>query len=347
MKISWQPITLNLRTTFHIAHGASDQRHNVVVCLTDGELSGLGEAPGVPQYAQTPEVIVNYLDSLAGTPADPQTIDDPTHIDDFLDSLPPGSPAARAALDMALHDLWGKCLDQPLYRLLGLNPARTPLTSFTIAIADPEGMAERARMSHMPILKIKLGTDQDEAIVAAIRKATSAHLRVDVNAGWSRDQAAAIIPRLVEYDLEMIEQPLPADDLEGLRWLKMQNFGTPIFADESVKTASDVARLAGVVDGVVIKLMKTGGIREAQRAIHTARALGLQVMISCMVESSLGVTAAAHLAPLCDYVDLDGPLLIGNDPFSGVKYNGPQLILPDEHGLGVSWTPTAGALSFI
>jgi L-Ala-D/L-Glu epimerase len=346
MRLAWQPITLNLRTTFQIAHGASDQRHNVIVRLSADGISGLGEAPGVPQYAQTPALISAYLDSLAGTPADPQRFSDPTQIDAFLDCLPPGSPAARAALDLALHDLWGQSLGQPLYRLFGLDPNNIPLTSFTIAIADPQRMAERARAANYPILKVKLGTDQDEAIVSAVREATPARLRVDANAGWSREKAAALIPRLVQYDLELVEQPLPAEDIDGLRWLTGQHFGVPIFADESVKTSRDVAALAGAVDGVVIKLMKTGGIREALRAIHTARALGMQVMISCMVESSLGVTAAAHLAPLCDYVDLDGPLLIKNDPFHGVRYHGAQLILPVTFGLGVRWNPaTSGDLA--
>jgi len=158
---------------------------------------------------------------------------------------------------------------------------------------------------------------------------------VDANAGWTREQAAAMIPRLAQYDVELVEQPLAVGDLEGLRWLRAQKFGVPIFADESVKTARDVAAHAGAVDGVVIKLMKTGGIREALRAIHTARALDLQVMLSCMIESSVGVTAAAHLAPLCDYADLDGPLLIRNDRFNGIRYDGARMILPEGAGLGV------------
>ena len=159
---------------------------------------------------------------------------------------------------------------------------------------------------------------------------------MDANAGWTREQAARLIPRLAEFGLEFVEQPLPAGDLDGLRWLRAQNLGLPIFADESVKSARDVAAHAGLVDGVVIKLMKTGGLREAVRAIHTARALGMQVMLGCMVETSVGVTAAAHLAPLCDYADLDGPLLIANDPYAGVRYDGARLVLPDTPGLGVA-----------
>jgi len=334
MKLSWEPATLNLRTTFRIAHGASDQRHNVIVRLDEG----VGEAAAVPFYGDTQASLMDYLagvgDALGGALGD-----DPFLIDEVLRRRPPGSQAARAAIDIALHDLWGKRLGQPLYRLYGLDPKRMPQTSFTIAMDEPDVMARRARESGYPIIKIKLGSSDDEAIVAAIRQASSARLRVDANAGWSREQAAALIPRLAQYDLEFIEQPLEAGDIEGLPWLRQalraQGVSVPIFVDESVKTARDVAAHAGVVDGVVIKLMKTGGMREALCAIHTARALDMQIMLSCMVESSVGVTAAAHLAPLCDYADLDGPLLIKDDPYQGLQYQGANMILPDLPGVGV------------
>jgi L-alanine-DL-glutamate epimerase-like enolase superfamily enzyme len=212
---------------------------------------------------------------------------------------------------------------------------KAPLTSFTIGIDEAEVMAERARQSGMPIIKIKLGGSQDEASVAAIRQATSARLRVDANAGWSREHAAQLIPRLAQFGLEFVEQPLAIGDIEGLRWLRQQKLGIPIFADENIKSAKDVATHAGAVDGVVIKLAKSCGIREALRAIHTARALDMQVMLGCMVEGSVAVTAAAHIAALCDYADLDGPLLISNDPYRGVTYEGARLILPDRPGLGL------------
>jgi L-alanine-DL-glutamate epimerase-like enolase superfamily enzyme len=329
MKLSWEPVTLNLRTTFRIAHGASDQRYNVIVHLDEG----VGEAAAVPFYGDTQESLMAYMAQVGEVLGD-----DPYSIDEVLERRPQGSQAARAAIDIALHDLWGKRLGQPLYRLLGLDPHKMPETSFTIAMDEPEVMARRAAESGYPILKVKLGSADDEAIVAAIRKACPARLRVDANAGWSREQAADLIPRLAQYDLEFIEQPLKAGDIEGLRWLKQRLKGVemPIFVDENVKTAKDVAAHAGIVEGVVIKLMKTGGIREAMRAIHTARAHEMQIMLSCMVETSVGVTAAAHLAPLCDYADLDGPLLIKNDPYRGVQYQGARLSLPDLPGLGVS-----------
>jgi L-Ala-D/L-Glu epimerase len=335
MKLSWEPITLDLRTTFRIAHGASDQRFNVVSRLTNGEYYGRGEAAAVAYHGETQAGICAYFDSLMGTEADPRLLDDPFLIEDYLNRLPPGSMAARAAIDIALHDLLCQRLGLPLYRLFGLNPESIPPTSFTIAIDEPELMAERVRQSNWPIYKIKLGGPDDEAILAAIRNVTDARVRVDVNGGWTREQAARLIPRLAAYGLELIEQPLAVGDIEGLRWLRAQNLGAPIFADESVKTAHDVIAHHGAVDGVVIKLMKTAGLREALRAITTARALDLPVMIGCMVETSLGVSAAAHLAPLCDFVDLDGPLLINNDPFTGLVYDGAQIRLSDRPGIGV------------
>jgi L-alanine-DL-glutamate epimerase-like enolase superfamily enzyme len=335
MKLHWEPITLELRTTFRVAHGASDQRHNVLVHLDEG----VGEAAAVPYYGETQAGIVEYLKSV------PDLGDDPFDLDAVLAKRPAGSRAARSAIDEALHDLWGKRLGQPLYKLFGLNPTNLPLTSFTIGMDEPDVMAEQARASGHPILKIKLGSDDDEEILKAVRRATSARLRVDANAGWSREQALQIIPRLLEYDLEFVEQPLAVEDVDGFFWLKdqlrAQRINIPIFADETAKNSRDVARLAGAIDGVVVKTMKSEGIREALRMIHTARAHDLQVMLSCMVESSVGVTAAAHLAPLCDYADLDGPLLIRNDPYRGLRYEKARMTLPESPGLGVERVPQA------
>jgi len=262
--------------------------------------------------------------------------DDPFQVEDILARLPRAgaSAAGYAAIDVALHDLIGKRLGVPLYKLFGLNPARVPETSFTIGIDAPGVMAARAKESGLPILKIKVGAGDDVARVQAIRQATNARLRLDANAGWTRDQAAAIIPQLAEYDIEFVEQPLAREDWEGLRWLK-QRVNVPIFADESAQTERDLPKLAGTIDGVVVKLMKTGGLRGAIKTMAVARALDMQIMLSCMVESSVGVTAAAHIAPLADYADLDGPLLIANDPFVGLRYDGARIMLPDEPGLGL------------
>lgn len=329
MKLHWEPITLDLKTTFRVAHGASDQRYNVLVYLDDG----VGEAAAVPYYGEIQQGIIDYLKSVPGLG------DDPYDLDAVLSMRPAGSRAARSAIDEALHDLWGKKLGQPLFKLFGLNPNHLPFTSFTIGMDQPEIMAEQAKASGYPILKVKLGSDKDLEIIAAIRKATDAKLRADANAGWTRDQALEIIPRLMDYNLEFIEQPLAVDDVEGYFWLKEKlraaKIKIPVFADETAKTSHDVAKLAGAIDGVVVKTMKSEGIREALRVIHTARAHDMQIMLSCMVESSVGVTAAAHLAPLCDYADLDGPLLIKNDLYRGVEYEGARFSLPDAPGIGV------------
>lgn len=329
MKLHWEPLTLDLKTTFRVAHGASDQRHNVLVYLEDG----VGEAAAVPYYGETQQGIIEYLESV------PDLGDELFDMDAVLTRRPAGSRAARSAIDQALHDLWGKKLGQPLYKLFGLNPNNLPLTSFTIGIAEPEVMAEQVKASNYPIIKIKLGSEKDEAIVAAIREATDAQLLVDVNAGWTREHALHVIPRLVDYDLELIEQPLAVEDVEGYFWLKeklhAQNVNIPIFADETAKTSHDVVKLARAIDGVVVKTMKSEGIREALRMIHTARAHDLQIMLGCFIESSVGVTAAAHLAPLCEFADLDGPLLIRNDPYRGLRYEGAKMTLPDAPGLGV------------
>jgi L-Ala-D/L-Glu epimerase len=329
MKLHWEPLSLELKTTFRVAHGASTQRHNVLVYLDEG----VGEAAAVPYYGETQQGIIEYLQSV------PDLGDDPFDLDGVLGKRPAGSRAARAAIDEALHDLWGKKLGQPLYKLFGLNPGRVPLTCFTIGMDEPEIMAEEAETCRYPLLKIKLGSEKDEAILAAIRKVSDAKLQADVNAGWTRERALELIPRLAEYNLEFFEQPLPIEDVEGYFWLKekmrAQKVKVPIFVDESAKTSHDVVRFAGAADGVVVKVMKSEGIREALKMIHTARAHDMQVMLGCMVESSVGVTAAAHLAPLCDYADLDGPLLIRNDPYRGLKYDGARLSLPDGSGLGV------------
>ena len=329
MKLHWEPLALDLKTTFRVAHGAFDQRYNVLVYLDDG----VGEAAAVPYYGETQEGIIEYLQSV------PDLGDDPFDIDTVLAKRPAGSRAARSAIDQALHDLWGKKLGHPLYKLFGLNPNHLPLTSFTIGIDEPEIMAEQAKASGLPILKIKLGSEKDEQILTAIRKVTDAMLFADVNAGWSREQALKMIPRLQDYNLELLEQPLAVADVEGYFWLKeklrAQKIDIPIFADETAKTSHDVVKLAGAVDGVVVKTMKSEGIRETLRMIHTARAHDMKIMLSCMVETSVGVTAAAHLAPLCDYADLDGPLLIRNDPYHGIKYDGATFSLPHRPGIGV------------
>jgi L-alanine-DL-glutamate epimerase-like enolase superfamily enzyme len=326
-------MTLDLQRTFRVAHTASDQRHNVLVHIEHAGLIGYGEAAAVPYYGDTQESLMEYFNSL------PPLGHDPLALEAILGNLPDGPHAAHAGIDLALHDLWGKMIGQPLNRLFGLAGTKLPQTSYTIGIDTPEEMARIARESDYPIYKIKLDADEPETALAAIRAVTDAHLRVDANASWSLQQAIEIIPRLVQYDLEFVEQPLPPGDVSAYRSLRdelhRKGVNMPIFADESIKTSRDVAAHAGAIDGLIVKLMKTGGLREAMRTIHTARAHGLRIMLSCMVESSVGITAAAHIGSLCDYLDLDSPLLIKNDSFRGVTYEGASLSLPNEPGLGV------------
>ena len=334
MNMEFGPLDLTLRSPFRIARGTQHVAHNIQVEVAFDGLVGLGEAAPSAFYGERRETVLSALPYLAEALGD-----DPTFLEDattgFDRAFPHGNAAAKAALDMALYDLLGKRLGMPVYRLLGLNPAATPHTSFTIALDTPAEMARKARdAAEYPLLKIKLGTAYDLEIVRAIRDATSATLRVDANAAWTPKEAIRTITALADYDIELVEQPVAAGDLEGLRLVR-EHAPLPVFADESCVTLEDIPRIAGCVDGINIKLMKCGGLHTAVKMIHTARAHHLKVMLGCMIESSLAITAAAHLSPLVDYADLDGALLVADDPFRGVTVERGKLLLPDAPGLGV------------
>lgn len=335
MHLESERITLTLKTPFRIAHGSSDVRQNVLLRIGDGAYEGIGEAAPVRQHHETQASVLKYLRALDQywPPSS-----DPFLLEDLLAALPDGSQAGKAAVDMALHDLVGKKLGEPLYRLLGLNPQRAPETSLTIGLGTVKEVQTKAReAAGFPILKLKLDSDSEHslALVRAVRAVSDARLVADANCAWTAEQAIQIIPAMANLGLEWIEQPLPEEDLEGMCRLREAS-PLPVFADEPVRTAKDIPRLAGCVDGVNIKVQKAGGLREALRMIAVARAHDLQVMLGCMVETSVGITAAAHLAPLVDWADLDGTLLISNDPFSGVQVENGQLILPEGPGLGVT-----------
>jgi L-alanine-DL-glutamate epimerase-like enolase superfamily enzyme len=237
---------------------------------------------------------------------------------------------------MAWYDLLGKRLGAPVYELLGLDPADTPRTSFTIGIDTPQTMAQKAAEAQQyPVLKVKVGTPNDRANLEAIRRERpNAVIRVDANEGWTPKEAVRRIAELAEFELEFVEQPVPASDLEGLGYVR-SSVSLPVIADEACIVPADVPRVAPYVDGINIKLMKCGGIYPALQMIHLARAHHLQVMMGCMIESSVAITAAAQLAPLLDYADLDGNLLIDDDPFQGVTVRDGRLVLPQRPGLGV------------
>ena len=334
MNVTVSDHDLRLRHTFRISRGALDVAPNVLVGLDHDGLTGLGEAHPPAFFGERRPLVRQALESLGG-----QLDGDPADLDAVLDGLPPqvaASHGARAALDIALHDLWGQLQGKPLWQLWGLDPAATPVTSFTIGIATLDEMKAYVREAERhPLLKIKLGTDHDLAILDAIRSVTDKTLRVDANAAWTVDEAIAKINDIVAYGVELVEQPIPPGDLDGLRRVREAS-PVPILVDESVTTCDDIPALAGAADGINIKLMKSGGLREARRMIGLARSLGLQVMLGCYIESSVSITAAAHLSPLADYADLDGNLLLAADPFEGVTVDAAgRLILPTAAGLGV------------
>jgi L-alanine-DL-glutamate epimerase-like enolase superfamily enzyme len=334
LRLSADVLTLHTKHPFVIARGEEDDNRVVWVRLADRDgLEGWGEADPSRYYGETADTVLAALRRLEPhLPADPFDLE---AAERRFAEVVPGNAAARAALSAALHDLVGKRLGQPLWRLWGLDPARAPRSSFTIGLDTPEGMRRKvAEAAAYPILKIKLGTDRDEAILRAVRDATDKPLRVDANAGWTRERALAMLPVLKEYRVEFVEQPLPPDDVEGLALLRRRGV-LPVVVDESCLVAADIPRLAGAVDGINIKLAKCGSLREALRMIATARAHGLLVMVGCMIESSLGITAAAHVTPLVDAADLDGAALTVDDPFVGAWLDDGQIRLPREPGLGV------------
>jgi L-Ala-D/L-Glu epimerase len=322
MQLHFETLELRTRHAFHIAREAAPPaRQSVWVRVTDRDGNeGWGEAAATPYYGETAEVTGAALPRLAraleeAAEGDPFALE---RVEKAVDHVLGANPAAKSAISAALHDLVGKRLGVPVWRLWGLDPAMAPVSSFTIGIDELEVMRDKVReAAAYPVLKIKVGTPRDEAILQMIRdEAPDKTVRVDANTAWTAKQAIAALPMLEHFRVEFVEQPLPPQDIEGLRLLRSRS-ALPIIADESCMTASDVAHLVGAVDGVNIKLAKCGSLREALRIVHTARAHNVQVMLGCMIESTLGIAAAVQLAPLVDYVDLDGAALLSNDPFQG------------------------------
>jgi len=342
MKLRHHIIDLHPVHPFVIARGGYRQHHNVVVTLTDDDgVEGRGEAAPNKYYGESEESVVAALPAFARVleNADPFSLEDcEARLDEALD----GNNSAKAAISSALHDLVGKKLGVPVHRLWGLSADKCPLSSFTIAIAESDVLAARvAEAEQYPVLKIKLGTDRDREIVRIVRDAApDKRLRVDANAAWKAEEAVRMVDFLVEMNVEMLEQPVAREDVDGLRFVRERS-SIPVFADESCLVAADIPRLAGAVDGINIKLAKCGSLREAVRMTNVARAHEMAVMAGCMIESSLGISAIAQLAPLLDTADFDGAALLSDDPYRGATISGGRIKLTALPGLGV--TPAQAA----
>ena len=337
MKLTHETRTVHTRHPFIIARGGSSEWRTVTVTVTDRDgATGIGEAAPSRFYGENPESVAAALTRFAPLVEgmDAWSLE---AVERELDKAIRFNGAAKSAVSAALHDLQAKRLGVPLYRLWGLDPAQSPQSSYTIGIAPSrdETIAKVREAAEYPILKVKLGSDRDEEIIRTVREAAPDKvLRVDANAAWNAKQAIRMIPLLEELGVEFVEQPLPPHDLEGLRFVRERS-RLPIVADESCVIASDIPRLVGVVDGINIKLAKCGGLREALRMIATARAHGMLVMCGCMIETTLGIAAAAHFAPLLDCADLDGAALLADDPYTGLSIAGGTIAFSGEPGLGV------------
>ncbi len=334
MKLQFRYIELQLLHPFTIARSSKSTEPCIIVELEHDGYVGTGEAAPSERYGESPQTVLDFLGQVRV-----DRFSDPFRVEDILayvDSIAPGNTSAKAAIDIALHDWMGKKLDVPLWKLWGLSKERMPITSFTIGI-DSLNMIEQKveEAKQYPVLKVKVGVPQDEEIIRTIRKVTDKVIRVDANEGWkTKEEARDKILWLEEQGVEFVEQPLPTTCIDDSVWLR-QHVNIPLIADENVTGIRDIPKLKDAFDGINIKLMKCTGLREAMRMIHTAKAMNMKVMLGCMIESSVAISAASQLLPLVDYSDLDGNVLISNDPYEGVKNINGKLMLSDVPGLGV------------
>lgn len=338
MRVEWERIRAETADPFTTSRSTSTEIERVWVRIEDGDAEGWGEADPSRYYGESAGTVEAALAEMRPAVEEADGPEPMRSLEAELDRRIGGNRAAKAAVVTALLDLRARRIGEPLWRLWGLDPTEAPLSSFTVGMDDPEAVAEKVdRAPDYPVLKVKMGGDLDEEILAAVRHAApDRRIRVDANAAWSGKEALWKIRTLADHGVEFVEQPLPPEDREGLR-LVHERSPLPVILDESCRVASDVPDLVGLADGVNVKLAKCGGPLEALRAIHAARACGLQVMMGCMLETTLGIAPAAHLAPLLDHADLDGAALLGDDPFSGPGIGDDGRIrLSDEPGLGVS-----------
>ncbi len=335
MKLSFKAYDLILKHVFTVA---SNSRTTTPVVLTQIEYDGIigyGEASMPPYLGESHESVLKFLNKI-----DLSNFNDPFRLDEILayvDTIDTKNTAAKASIDIALHDLIGKLLKQPMYKIWGLSKENTPNTSFTIGIDTMDVVKEKTREAgnQFKVLKVKLGRDNDKEMIAAIRSVTDTPLCVDVNQGWKdKYMALDMINWLNEQKVLFVEQPMPKENLEDMAWLT-QHSPLPTIADEFLQRVPDVKRAYQVYSGINIKLMKCTGMREAHKMIDIARALDMKVMIGCMTETSCAVSAAAQLSPLVDWADLDGNLLIKNDLYDGVKIIDGKVILNNKYGIGI------------
>ena len=335
MHLKFFPYELELTHTFTVASYSRKTTPDVQVEIEYEGVVGYGEASMPPYLGQSVASVTAFLEKVDLSP-----FRDPFQMEEILayvDSLSEGDSAAKAAVDIALHDLVGKLMGQPWYRIWGLDPAKAPSTTYTIGIDTPDVVREKTleAVGRFNILKVKVGLDSDQEMIRTIRSVTNVPLAVDANQGWKdRSQALDEIFWLASQGVVMVEQPLSVNRLDDIAWLTERS-PLPIFADESIQRLKDILPLKGVFSGINIKLMKCTGMREAWKMVTLARALGMKVMVGCMTETSCAVSAAAQLSPAVDFADLDGNLLISNDRFTGVQVVNGRLTLPDTPGIGI------------
>lgn len=332
MLLRFHTFDLRLRHTFTIAHDSRDVQLTLIVALSDGDFVGYGEATSNKYYGITLESMQAALENVRSL-IESYSWGTPEELWNLVFPSLQQNPFALCALDVAAHDLFAKKQGKKLYKTWGLSPDRNPLTDFTIGIDSVDKMVAKMQEMPWPLYKIKLGTADDVGIVRELRRHTDAIFRVDANCAWTADQTIAYAPELKELGVEFIEQPLPAADRTGMARV-FAHCVLPVIADESCITESDVVACNGHFHGVNIKLTKCGGLTPARRMIAEARRLGLKTMVGCMNESSVGISAIAHLLPLLDYVDMDGSLLIANDPATGVSFDFGKVIYAKEDGTG-------------
>lgn len=334
LKLTFEPYELQLKHAFNLAKYQRTTTPDVQVTLECDGIVGYGEASMPPYLGESVDSVCTFLNKLdLGQFNDPFRIED---IHEYMDMVAPDNRAAKASVDIALHDLLGKIMGQPWYKIWGLNPDNCPNTSFTIGIDKPDVVRQKVdEASPYKVLKVKMGLDNDQELVEIIRSKTDVPICVDANQGWDdKEKALEMCHWLAERNCLFVEQPMPKEKIEETAWLRERS-PLPIIADEFLQRLPDVRRAAEAYDGINIKLMKSTGLHEAYKMAVLARALGMKVMLGCMTETSCATTAAAQLAPMVDWADLDGQLLISNDRFDGIQIVDGKVTIPDRPGIGV------------